>query len=628
MDGQQFSAARAFHLLASRSGEIVTLVDEQGFAFYQSPSIERVLGYPPEELVGADVFDLVHPDDRQRARSGMVDQRDSGEADARVSEVRFRHRDGTWRDLEITALNGLADPELRCFVCVSRDITDRKQAEAALRRADAQYRSLVGGLPLISYACDMEGRFTFSEGGALAKLGAQPGEAVGRSAFEMYGDIPTFVDALRRGLAGESVRYVAESAGAVFDNLHTPFYDADGVQCGVVGLAIDITERTRLESELSRARRLDAIGRLAGGVAHDFNNLLTVILGNALEALEEVPPASDAEVAITHVVSAAESAADLTRQLLAFARRQRVEPRLTDLTELVATTAGMLERTAGSDVTWQLQLDSAGIFVMADPGQLEQVLVNLVLNAREATPEGGVVAVRTRRAGPAERPDELPDVDLVVIEVEDTGRGMDAETRSRIFEPFFTTKGPGKGTGLGLASALGIVHQAGGELRVESEPGRGSTFRVYLPVVEPGGRVEAEPPREPVGRGSETVLLVEDARPVGDVAARALDEAGYTLLRAESGPEALAVFAAHRAAIDVLVTDLVMPQMSGLELARRLETERPGLRVLFISGFATDVNGLPQGPQRRFLAKPFRPEALRREVRSLLDGGSAGYRAG
>lgn len=603
-----------------RSTAVITFLDAQGIARYQSPSIRQVLGYSPDELVGRNMFDFVHPDDRSRALAQMMDHRASPHTDTQ-RELRFRHKDGTWRDLEILTINALDDPELHCLVSVSRDITARKRFERELERSESQLRSLVGGLPLIAYACDMQGRFTLSEGGALAKIGLAPGAAVGQSAFELYRDVPALIDALRRGLAGESVRYVSNAAGVTFDNLHTPYFDDQGSQIGVMGLAIDITERSRLEAELSRAHRLDAVGRVAGGVAHDFNNLLTVILGNAQGALDLLPADSEAAVAARDIVVAAEQAADLTQHLLAFASRQRVDPRLTDLTELVSATASMLRRIIRSNVRFEVNLDSAGVAVLADPGQLEQVLVNLVLNARDATPTG-MIRIHTRRLGHSDRPPELRgtlvDVPLVVIEVADTGHGMDPETLEHIFEPFYTTKPHGKGTGLGLASSMGIVRQSGGELLVDSTLGQGSTFRVILPVADQVVPATPDrPEREGIPRGTETLLLVEDNPLVGDIAAAALAESGYSLLRASDGVDALRVFADHPGRLDGLITDLVMPHMGGAELADRLRAVRPDLPVLFLSG-AADFSSTRAQPGRH-LAKPFRPDALRQAVRKMLD---------
>ncbi|MEM6929803.1 MAG: PAS domain S-box protein, partial [Myxococcota bacterium] len=460
MGTPRFSISRAFRLLASRSSSVITFLDRDGLAIYQSPSVRQVLGYAPEELLGANMFALVHPDDVEQALANMAAHLVSPE-ETTQNELRFKHADGSWRVLEIVGINALDDPELGCFVAVSRDISDRKRAEQQLRRADSQLRSLVGGLPLIAYACDMEGQFTYSDGGGLAKLGVEPGAAVGVSAYEMYADVPGFRDALRRGLAGESVRHVSRTQGAVFDNLHAPFFDADGQQIGVVGLAIDITERSRLEGELARADRLDAIGRLAGGVAHDFNNLLTVVLGNALDALDEVSPGSNAADALEDIVTASDQATELTQQLLAFARRQRVDPKLTDISDLVSTTTGMLRRTVGTDIDYRTRVETDGIFVMADPGPLEQVLVNLVLNARDATEAGGSITVRALR---------IVDngADLVSIEVADTGRGMDAETLDHIFEPFYLGQSNGGRGGVGLAVSKQVVDLHGGTMRARN----------------------------------------------------------------------------------------------------------------------------------------------------------------
>lgn len=384
--------------------------------------------------------------------------------------------------------------------------------------------------------------------------------------------------------------------------------------------------RARLAEELRQAQKMDAIGRLAGGVAHDFNNALTAIQGHCELLLMQKRLEPSMREDIAEIVKAAGYAASLTRQLLAFSRRQFLSPKVLDLNHTAEGVARILRRTLGAPVRLELKLAPALGAVVADPGQMEQVLMNLALNARDAMPEGGVVTIATEEV---DIDDETALEGLrgkpgryVALSVTDTGHGMDEATLSHLFEPFFTTKEKGKGTGLGLSTVYGIVRQSGGDVAVESAPGRGTRFTVYLPRTD--GRPESAAPAtdalHPSG-GSETVLLVEDEAPVRALFAKTLRNAGYRVIEARNGEEALDASLRYDKPIDLLVTDVVMPGMNGRQLATRLETLRPSLQVLYISGYTNDAisgSGL-LAPGVAFLQKPFTPSELARRVRALLD---------
>ena len=394
-------------------------------------------------------------------------------------------------------------------------------------------------------------------------------------------------------------------------------------------MAEQIDDARKLEAQMRQSQRLEAVGQLAGGVAHDFNNLLTVIKAHATFALEDLgvthPQAADVQT----IHDAAERAASLTRHLLAFSRRQLLEPRVLDLNELITQFERMVRRVIPVDIGIVLKLADDLAATAADPGQLEQVLMNLVVNARDAMPDGGTIVIETMnveldansiaRHAPA---DVVPG-GYVELVVSDCGVGMDEATQARIFEPFFTTKEKGKGTGLGLSTAYGIVKQSGGYIWVYSELGKGTTVRVYLPRVERApGRVDAGADAPEPARGGETVLVVEDESLVRSVARRVLTNNGYCVLEAENGVEALRVCAERLPSIDLVVTDLAMPEMGGRELAAELHARRPALRILFMSGYTEDAalrrNVLEPG--EAFIAKPFTPEAFARKVREVLDG--------
>ncbi len=410
--------------------------------------------------------------------------------------------------------------------------------------------------------------------------------------------------------------------------------DAEGRVVKVVGSIMDVTERRAAEDEqrsleerLRQSQKMEAVGKLAGGVAHDFNNLLTVILNYTELALREMKADDPVRAELTEVVQAGQRAAVLTRQLLAFSRKQVLEPRPVDLNHVATDLEKMLRRIIGEDVDLRLTLATDLGVTLADPGQLEQVIMNLVVNARDAMPAGGTLTIETANAdideALASRGDDVTAGPYVVLSVTDSGCGMDEPTRLRIFEPFFTTKERGKGTGLGLSTVYGIVKQSGGHVAVDSEPGRGSTFRVYLPretaAVTVPARAPASSERPP---GTETVLVVEDEEAVRNLAARILRSAGYSVLVAASADEAVQVAAAHSGEIRLLLTDMVMPGASGELLAERLVAARPRLKVLFMSGYF-DSETVRRGVWRagvRFVGKPFTVETLTQKVREAIEG--------
>src|SRR5438128_587086 len=392
-------------------------------------------------------------------------------------------------------------------------------------------------------------------------------------------------------------------------------------------LARDVSAQRQLEEQLRQSQKMEAVGQLAGGIAHDFNNLLTAILGSTQLLLHNTPPGDARREDAEEIRHAGLRAAELTRQLLAFSRRQVLAPKVLDVNAVVANMDRMLRRLLGEDVELATSRDPAAGTVNADPGQLEQVLLNLAVNARDAMPGGGRLSIGTTRVTlreeHVERRHRMPAGDYVCLAVADTGVGMDATTQAHLFEPFFTTKEVGKGTGLGLATVYGIVKQSGGYIWVYSEAGHGTTVKIYLPRV-PGVAESPVPAPEPqqVRGGDETVLLVEDAAPVRTLARRSLEARGYRVLDAADGPSALELSARHAGGIDILVTDVVMPGMSGRELAERLAPARPSMKVLYTSGYTDDAM-VRQGVLNAgvaFLQKPFVPDTLARKVREVLDG--------
>ena len=382
------------------------------------------------------------------------------------------------------------------------------------------------------------------------------------------------------------------------------------------------------EEQLRQSQKLEALGTLAGGVAHDFNNLLTVIMGFAQISVRNASGDAALQEDLGQINEAAERAAALVKQLLAFSRKQVLQPQIVDLNHIVSGMEKMLNRLIGEDIVLKTELEPRLSRIKADPGQLEQVIMNLVVNARDAMPptNGGTVLIQTRNVRLDERYERRPDAiaagPAVMLAVTDTGSGMDEATRRRIFEPFFTTKPQGKGTGLGLSTVYGIVRQSGGSITVYSQPGEGCTFRIYLPPAVESTRAAVDPTTGGDSRGHETVLVTEDEVQMRSLLRRCLASRGYQVLEASHGPEALEIAARHEGNIDLLLTDVVMPHMSGKELAQQLQRERPGLRVLFISGYSAEAierHGVLV-PGTAFLQKPLQPDVLLRTVREVLDG--------
>jgi PAS domain S-box-containing protein len=444
-------------------------------------------------------------------------------------------------------------------------------------------------------------------------------DAFSRKVRELYGEPDR-----------ESIDVLQFKDGRVYERYSMP-QRVRGVTVGRVWSFRDITARRQLEEQLRQSQKMEAIGQLAGGVAHDFNNLLTVIRTHAEFLEEEIAPETASRDYASEIIKAAQRAAELTRQLLAFSRRQMLKPVLFDISAVVASEEPMLRRLIGEDIEIITTFAPEPAVVSADPGQMEQVLMNLVLNARDALPRGGQIVIETAHVCVDEKfertaNDLTPAGEYVRLSVSDNGIGIPREQIDRVFEPFFTTKEVGKGTGLGLSTLYGIVKQSGGYIWVDSEVGVQTTFRIYLPRGQAGDVEATESPRaRPASGGPETILLAEDEDAVRRLVRRILEMKGYTVLDARHGNDALAVSAHYPARIDLLLTDVIMPELGGRELVERMRQDRPGIRVLYMSGYTNseiDRRGLLQ-PDTVFLHKPFSGSDLLLAVRSALDSGVA-----
>jgi PAS domain S-box-containing protein len=407
--------------------------------------------------------------------------------------------------------------------------------------------------------------------------------------------------------------------------------DSAGQPVSVLGVSMDVTDRLRLESQLRQSQKLEAVGRMAGGIAHDFNNLLNVIKGCAALLNQDLPEGSSLKEDTAEIERAADRAASLTHQLLAFSRKQVLQPKVLDANELVREVVKLLSRTIREDIDLNTRLDPALSRVEVDPGQIHQVLMNLAVNARDAMPHGGVLSIETlnvnvSRADARSSSHPIEPGAYACLRVRDNGMGMDPETAAQIFDPFFTTKEPGKGTGLGLASVFGIVKQSGGHISVESEQGVGTVFEIYLPQATREQPEEAKVAARSVGSArGETILVVEDDPALRKLFRRVLDGGGYNVLQAANGEDALRVVSNHNGNIELVMSDVIMPVMSGLQMAEHLARTNPGLRILFTSGYAEDEIGGHgfQIPPTAFLQKPIAPRELLTAVRDFLDSASA-----
>ena len=513
----------------------------------------------------------------------------------------------------------------------------REEAERALRESEGRYRRIVETATEGISFLDAELRITFANGAFARMLGYTPEEMIGTPVEqytfpEEFDESREHMDARRRGVVEQYERRLRRKNGTECWCLNSgmPILDSDGRFAGSFGMFTDITERRQLEAQLHQSQKLEAIGHLAGGVAHDFNNILAVILGYGELAQEQMGPEHPARERIDEMVNAAERAAGLTRQLLAFSRQQVVQPKVLDLNTIVADTQKMLGRLIGEDVDVVIHTALGLGAVKADPGQIEQVILNLAVNARDAMPKGGRLTLETANVEFDEgyataHPPAMPGR-YVLLAVSDTGIGMDEETKSRIFEPFFTTKPMGEGTGLGLATVYGIVKQSDGFIWVYTEPGRGTTFKIYLPRVDEettaGGAWTA--PAEASG-GTETILVAEDTEALGRMIRTTLEGRGYTVLLASDGEEALKLAREHTGPIHLLLTDVVMPKMGGGEMGKQLSALRPGIRVLYMSGYTDGVISqhgvLKEGVH--LLQKPFTGRKLAQAVREALDAPEA-----
>jgi two-component system, cell cycle sensor histidine kinase and response regulator CckA len=628
-----------FRLITENAADMIAVVDMEGNRIFNSLSYERVLGYSLAELKTSSSFDQVHPEDIDRVRQAAIEARRTGIG--LPLEYRVRHKDGTWRMLESTASvirNSKGIPEK--LVIVNRDVTERDRAAEALQRSEASFRSVVEDAPYGIYRASVAGDLILVNLALQKMLGYDSREELLQAnvGSHIYRHAPEHERFIRTVVQEQYFKDVElewkrkDGAPITVRCSGWPVRDERGTVTYLEVFAEDVTERRVLERQLRMAQKMEAVGRLSGGIAHDFNNLLGVIIGYSQVLKRSLGSANPLWFEhAEEIEKAGQRAVSLTRQLLAFSRQQVLEPVILNLNTLVSDMEKMLPRLIGEDVTLELHLDPALSQVKADHGQIEQVIMNLAVNARDAMLDGGKLTIQTAnveldlaytRKHPGSRIGQY-----VMLAVSDTGTGIDPEIQSQIFEPFFTTKERDKGTGLGLATVYGVVKQSGGYIAVDSEKGKGARFSVYLPRVEqpvPTSEVKTGAPANI--RGSETVLLVEDAEPLRKLANMFLRDSGYNVLTAADGREALEVARSHAGPIHLLLTDVVMPGINGRVLAERLAPQQRGMKVLYMSGYTDSFiagHGVLEAGTH-LLHKPFTQDVLARKVREVLDStGSA-----
>ncbi|MRR58418.1 MAG: PAS domain S-box protein [Deltaproteobacteria bacterium] len=606
---------------------------------YRSDEFFRILGLSPQESGRASdsVFDYIHPDDRDQVLRKITETLEEGKPyDVEYRIIRADGSEGILHAQGKTQQDSTG--KTTKFIGTAFDITERKKADMALRESELRFRTLVETSTDWIWEVDENAVYVYASPKIRDLLGYEPEEIIGRTPFDLMhpqdaqrlAHIFTEFSLQRKPFRSLENINIHKNGGLVtIETSGVPFFDENGRFCGYRGIDRDVTDRKKLEEKYLQAQKMEAIGQLAGGIAHDFNNILTAIIGFQhllLDTVEGEKPRHFAK----QVLSLADKASHLTRDLLAFSRKQTIHPKHMDLNDTIRKIVKILKRLIGEDIELQLTLHDHALPVMAVTGQMEQVFMNLATNARDAMPEGGLLTITTEvvtidnsfvhlhRHGEAGR--------YALISFSDTGTGMDEATRLRVFEPFFTTKEVGKGTGLGLSTAYGIIHQHEGFITVYSEPGEGTSFRIYLPLFEAeiaqqdtDLRSDRLPPR-----GRETVLLVEDEPEVRQVMGTLLEKNGYKVIIAVDGEHAIERYIEYEDNIDLLILDVIMPKKNGKEVYDIISRARNDVRTIFISGYTADIveqKGIPE--TCHLVSKPFSPHAFLWKVRDVLDEGPA-----
>ena len=620
--------------LINTANDAILVIDVQTRVILEANNkAGEILGMPEGQLVGMPESRLFAA---QATQSASLTPTAAGTE--RSQELELLRADGTPIPVEVststTELSGRP-----AILGIFRDIRDRLEAAAVLRRSEDRFSYLIQNLSDVITVVAVDGTMLYHSPSIERVAGYQPSELLGKSFLSLIHpeDEPVVRAALERltlkvgSAAPPEYRFCRKDGTWVWLESVGNNLLNDVAVGGIVVTSRDVTGRRGLEEQVRQSQKMEAVGRLAGGIAHDFNNLLMVIQGYAEIVLQDDSANPAVRKSVETIVRTTESAASLTRQLLSFSRRHVFSSQVLDLNSLVNRMSEMLLGVLRDEMEFSVKLDPDAGCVNADPGQVEQVIMNLVVNARDAMPHGGKLTLQTAVVAPAavraRRPSGLPAGEYVMLSVTDSGVGMDSDTQSRIFEPFFTTKSKDEGTGLGLSVVYNIVRASGGHVRVTSEVGRGSLFQVFFPrVAAPSKPLLPEPPAEGSRVGVETILVAEDQPDLRWMICQFLQELGYSVLEAKDGGDAVALAEQYKGAIDVLLTDIVMPHLRGSEVARRLSASRPGMKVIFMSGYTeggfVEVSGEDQEPGTTLLQKPFELDALALKIREVLGARS------
>jgi len=614
---------------------IITVDEQQNITLFNSGA-EKIFGYSRDEALGRPL-ELLIPERYRTMHDHHV--RDFGQAGDQLRPMNARgtlcgrRADGSEFPIE-ASISKFEAGGRKIMTVRLRDVSERSAHEQRLRQmaaiVDSSQDAIVGE--------SLEGAITSWNPAAERLFGYSSLEAIGLNARILLppgadDEVTINIETVRKGLSEtkETVRMRRDGQPLDVSLTISPILDKGGAVIGLATMFRDIADRKRLEAQLLHSQKMEAVGRLAGGVAHDFNNLLSIIVGYAYLIQTSSPEGAPIRSAAEQIMAASDRATSLTRQLLAFSRKQVMRPEVLDLNRVLSGISKILPRLVGEDIDVRFVNGDGLHNIKADPSQVEQVVMNLVVNARDAMPRGGKLTIETANLSFSEREAQHHGVrsgDYVMMAVSDTGHGMDEATRSRIFEPFFTTKEAGKGTGLGLATVYGIVNQSNGHIWVYSEPGQGTTFKIYFPATAGAAAQPYQPAAlEPSLCGNETLLLVEDEAQLRELLAHVLRDQGYRVLAAAHGPEALRLLQEAPTALDLLLTDVIMPEMRGQELAEKLLQTSPGMAVIYMSGYTDNAlihsGALPGAAPDNFLQKPFTPDRVLRLVREVLDRRTA-----
>ncbi len=617
---------RRFRTLIENATDIISMFDENGNILYISPSVERILGYRNKDVIGLSIFDYLHPDEFEAAEKTFK-KIASTNAISKPLRFKVRHKNGSWRYLEGVFNNLIKEPNINAILMNARDITSTVLAEE-------KYRTLFEESKDAVYITDPSGRILDINPAGVEMLGFSSKEKLLKKSINEIcfdpNDRERYKEAIERDGYVKDFEIVLKKKDGekiIILDTGTVVKDEKGKIVAYRGIMRDVTEYKNLEQQLRQAQKMDAIGNLAGGIAHDFNNMLQVILGFTDLSISKLDSSNPLVSDLLKVKRTAERAAALVQKLLAFSRKQMLEKKIVDLNELIAEHVQILKRIIPESIELFVLTNAKNSIILADPTGIEQVIMNIVLNARDAMSDGGTLSIETGneliKDFPSKEEHQLKPGEYVTIMIKDTGTGMDEITLSRIFEPFFSTKGKEKGAGLGLSVAWGIIKQHDGHIEVWSSPGKGSIFKIYLPIYEreEGEKAEFKENNEKLKHGKEAILIAEDEEGIRELLKEGLENLGYKVILARDGYEAMKLFETNKGFIDLLILDIIMPGVGGYELYKKFSLQFSNIPTIFITGYSDEKldEKLTNEKLVTVFSKPFSLDSIVHKVREILD---------